>query len=333
MAFPQKTVSYTSDGKPVEVEVYPPGTLGANFSGLIGNNVTVNKPGITDQVIPADKKKGRKKKAEISADGTVNVTVGENNSPTEPPNSQEIVENTVYAETYADTNQMAYGVINQTDQLLAECKQDLEYIRRTNMKGKYHYMNATVTTMGGLLSTKLAAIKEINSTIKAVNDNEYRRFKDFRAMNATDDNNAVMAAYNAFISAPVGAPEYRLPGTANITSGLNGVIRADMSGAAQQGMDAGLANYLNTLTPEENYMLNDNNPNYEEVLLYDQSTGMKKFQWIDKRTNQPVPNMPASSDLILEDFVIDPRTNMAKNTNLNMSKRVVTINSDNVNKF
>lgn len=321
----QRTTSYSSDGTPIKTDVYEKGSLGANFSGLIGNNVTVNAPGIIEGAVPADKK-GRKKKSKTDKDETITKDDG-------LANSQKIVENTVYADTYMATNEMAYNIINQTDQLLSECKQDLEFIRRSNMKGKFHYMNATMTSMGTLLSTKLAAIKEINNTIKNVNDNEYRRFKDFRAMNSTDDNTAVMAAYNAFISAPVGAPEYLLPNTQDITGSLNGVVRADLPSNIQGQMDAGLANYLANLTPEENYMINENNPNYEEVLLFDQSTGMKKFQWIDKRTNQPVPNMPTSTNLILEDFVIDPRTNIAKNTNLNMSKRVVMVNSDETNKF
>ena len=325
----QKVISYTSDGKPIPTEVYN-GGLGANFSGLIGNNVTVKTPGIVDQAIPAEKKGKRKKKSDADKDGNINV---DDSTELVPVNSQEIVETTVYADTYATTNNMAMGIINQTDQLLGECKQDLEFIRRSNMKGKFHYMNATIASMGTLLSTKLAAVKEINNTIKTINDNEYRRFKDFRAMNATDDNTAVMAAYNAFISAPVGAPEYRLPNTQDITGALNGVVRADLPANIQGQMDAGMANYLANLTPEENYMINDNNPNYEEVLLFDQSTGMKKFQWIDKRTNQPVPNMPTSANLILEDFVIDPRTNIAKNTNLNISKRVVMVNSDQAGKF
>ena len=64
-------------------------------------------------------------------------------------NSKKIVENTVYSDTYADTNSMTYGIINQTDELLRECKQELDYLRsQTRLKGRYHYINDTVSSMG-----------------------------------------------------------------------------------------------------------------------------------------------------------------------------------------
>lgn len=294
-----------------------------NFSGLIGTNVTLKAASnpletvITDA--PSPKKRGRKKKKDEQTDET---------------NSKNIVENTVYADSYIDTNNMAYNIINQTDILLDECKQELEFIRsQRNLKGKYHYINDTVSSMGTLLNTKLNAIKEINSTIKTVNDNEYRRFKDMRAFNSTNDNKAVMDAYSAFISAPVGAPKYQLPGTVNITGGLNGVIQAGYPKDIQDNMNAGMQNYLSHLTPEENLMLNDNNANIEEVIVYDQATGAKYFQWVDTRTNTPIPNMPVSSELTIEDFVIDPRTKLAKNSNLNTIKKVIVLNEGAFDRF
>lgn len=297
-----------------------------NFSGLIGTNVTLNTstiPSGSAVIEPAPKKRGRKKKK---------AEDGSNSS--EETNSKNIVENTVYADSYADTNSMAYGIISQTDTLLNECKQELEFIRsQRNLKGKYHYINDTVSSMGTLLNTKLNAIKEINSTIKTVNDNEYRRYKDMRAFDNTNDSKAVMDAYSAFISAPVGAPQYKLPGTINITGGLNGIVQAPYPQDVQNQMNAGMQHYLTHLSPEENLMLNDNNANLEEVIVYDQATGAKYFQWVDTRTNTPIPNMPVSSELTIEDFVIDPRTKLAKNANLNIIKKVIVLNEGAFDRF
>ena len=90
---------------------------------------------------------------------------------------------------------------------------------------------------------------------------------------------------------------------------------------------------LDHLTPEQNLMLNDNNPDIEEVIVYDQATGAKYFQWMNTKTGEAIPNMPITSNLILEDYTIDPRTHLAKNTNLNSIKKVVVINNGEFNNF
>lgn len=331
--------SFTTSGRNVAAIQQQPtqqssGSLGANFSGLIGNQVTVPVVPVNAIVTEtsAPKKKRKKKSESSDSNGNaVEVIVGGEDVTVNP---RETVENTVYADTYMDTNSMTYGVIQQADTLLSECKNDLDFIRaQRSMKGKYHYINNTVTTMGQLLSTKLSAIKEINSTIKAVNDNEYRRFKDMRAADQTDDNKALMDAYSAFISAPVGVPQYNLPGTAALTGGLNGVIRADYPPEVQASMDRGMANYLSNLTPEENLMLNDSNQDIEEVIIYDQASGAKRFQWMNTRTGEAINNMPPSSTLTIDDYVIDPRTGLAKNTNLNSIKKVVIKNGSSFDNF
>ena len=330
--------AYTTDGKPIQTEIHPPKSsgLGANFSGLIGNNVTVPAVTIGDQAVITETANKKKRKAKKADDGAIVVSTGNdiNTTDSSATNSREIVENTVYADTYSDTNTMAMGIIGQTDELLRECKQELDMIRaQRNLKGRYHYLNATVQTMGTLLSTKLQAVKEINSTIKTINDNEYRRFKDMRAMEQGDDNKAIMDAYSAFISAPVGAPEYHLPGTAALTGGLNGIVPAQYPPEVQKNMDAGMANYLAHLTPEQNAMLLDNNKDIEEVIVYDQATGAKQFQWMNTKTGQIIDNMPASSNLTIQDYSIDPRLGIAKNINLNDIKKVVVLNKGEFDKF
>ena len=327
---PYTQQSYTTDGKPVQTETYPPSSLGVNFGSLIGNQVTIPQVPLGEQPVTVSNKK-KKGKAPKAKDGEITVTAGPGSdvqtSPSDNVSSRTIVENTVYADIYENTNRLTANVIAQTDELLRDCKSELDYIRsQRNMKGKYHYMNATVTAMSSLLGTKLAAIKEMNNSIKNANDMEYRRFKDTRALEATDDNKAIMDAYSAFISAPVGAPPYQLPTTRDITGGLGNVVRADIPREVQSGMDAGLSNYISNLTPEENLMLLEGKKDIEEVIEYDEATGVKTFKWINTKTGQEVPNLPKDPDTILEDYTIDPRTKLAKNTNLNMIKKVVIKN-------
>ena len=118
-----------------------------------------------------------------------------------------------------------------------------------------------------------------------------------------------------------------------MTGALNGVVPADYPAAVQQNMDAGMANYLAHLTPEQNAMLLDNNKDIEEVIVYDQATGSKQFQWMNTRTHQPVPNMPSSSNLTIQDYTIDPKLGIAKNINLNDIKKVVVLNQGEFDKF
>ena len=319
----------------VQVETYAPGTnpestqqdqphkvsLGASFGSLIGTNVTVSSPmnSVVTETTPAVQKKST-------------VSTKNKKKDDKPVDSKTIVENTVYADTYEDTNMMTYGIIAQADELLTEAKRELDTIRTSRtMKGKYMYMTKMMDSMASLFNTKMQAIKEINSNIKAANDAEYRRFKDNRALSNEDDNKLIMDAYKAFISAPVGAPAYSQPNTLQIT-GMQGVVPARPEDN-QTNQDSGLQNYLSRLSPEENRMINENNPNIEEVIEYDDMTGVKRFKWIDKRTNQEVPNMPKGSDLILEDYVYDPRTGLAKNTKLNTVKKVIHVNSAKFNQY
>lgn len=321
--------SYTTDGKPkqaisVATSEDQPNNVVPNFNGLIGTNVTIpvvvdGTPITADIITPDKKKKSRKKK---------------DSSDEEKVSPRETVENTVYADEYADTDTMTNTIIAQADAMIIDCMQDINYMKsQRSMKGKYHYINETRAAMNSALSTKLAAIKERNATKKTIIDNEYRRYKDMRAADQTDDNKAVMDAYSAFISTPVGAPTYMLPNTANLTSGGNGIVRADYPPQIQAGVDAGMANYMSHLTPEQNLMLNDNNPDIEEVIVYDQATGAKYFQWMNTKTGEAIPNMPITSNLVIGDYTIDPRTHLAKNTNLNSIKKVVVINNGEFNNF
>lgn len=336
----QQTV-YDQNNNPIQVEMYPPSnqpappsqptnTSGLSFGNLIGGNVYVEDPKIpmvteraTDTGLTV-KKRGRPPKNK--------------DKDAEPVNSKEIVESTVYEESYTDTNNMAYAVISQADELMANAKAELDFIRNSRgMKGKYMYMTNMLSSMSSLMGTKLQAIREINANITKANDMEYRRFKDNRALLQVDDNKMIMDAYSAFINTPVGAKPYSQPTTKELTMAVNDLQMVPADGVdlplSMTTQDRGLANYLNNISPEENRMLNEGNPDIEEVIIYNQETGMKYFQWINTKTNEPVPNMPASSDILIEDYVIDPRTRTAKNTNLRDVKKVVYINEEKFDQY
>lgn len=337
-------VTYDQNNNPVQVEMYPPqqqqsaptqsSNSGLSFGHLIGGNQNVyvddpRLPMVTEKgdTVVTVKKKGRPAK-----------NSGENK---EPVNSNDIVENTVYGDAYTDTNHMAYGIISQADEILSNAKNEFDFIRTSRgMKGKYMYMTNMISSMSSLMATKLQAIREINSNITKANEMEYRRFKDNRALLQTDDNKLIMDAYSAFINTPIGTGAYSQPTTKELTMAVNDVnmVPTDREIAnnptlAMATNDKGLTNYLTNITPEENRMLNEGNPDIEEVIVYDQESGMKYFQWLNTKNNEPVPNMPSSSDILIEDYVIDPRTRTAKNTNLRDVKKVVYINEDKFDQY
>lgn len=292
-----------------------PRGLGANFSGLIGTNVSV--PVSAPPMVPADKK--RKRKSSKSSDGeeTTEIEVID-------PKQEKIqmVEETIYADTYAATGQMLRSTISQVDELAGELKLELNKIRNaTNMKGKYTYIANISGAMTGLLGTKVTAIREINSSIKAINEAEYRRYKDSRTVDGASDSKAVMDLYNTILHNPTPVANYYEPNTLDLTAGLNGIIQADI--ASPQQRDMGFQGFLNGMTPEQNAMIQESNPFIEECIVYDQATGKKYFDYIDTRTGTSVPNMPVSDPMFMEDYVIDPRTRIAKNANLRTSMKVI----------
>lgn len=300
--------------------------LGVNFSGLINTNVSVP----VGPQVPAEKPKRKRKSAtQSSEDGKTEVvsTKAENIA---------MVEEMSYTETFQDTTRMLKGAIAQVDELASDIKIELDKIRSTNnMKGKYTYLANLSGALSGLIGTKVTAIREINSSIKAANDAEYRRYKDIRATDAQDDAKVIMDMYNAYIHTPVGSipgVQYQQPTTYDITAmGMNGIVKVDS--VNQETRDAGFNNFLNNLTPEQNAMIHEGNPNIQEVIIYDQATGKKYFDWRDLSTGQSVPNMPRTDPSFLEDYTIDPRTRTAKNINIHNTMKVIYTNEGVLNEY
>lgn len=308
-------------------------SLGANFSGLIGTGVSL--PIETAVSMPGEKpkRKRRKKTADSdSSESTEAIEIVEEQTP-QQANIQKIEEMS-YADTYQNTNAMLLGVIAQADELASDVKRELDRVRTGNVKGKYTYIANLAGSINGLLSNKLTAIREINSSIKAINDAEYKRYKDIRATDNSDDAKYIMDMYNAYVQTPVGSIpgiNYQQPTTLDLTAGLNGVMRVDSVPASAR--DAGFQSYMANLTPEQNMMINEGNPNIEEVIVYDQATGKKYFDWVDITTGQHIPNMPATDASFMEDFSIDPRTRTAKNINLHRTMKVLYANEGVMNEY
>lgn len=304
---------------------------GLNFGSLMGEGINLPVVAAANVVTETKKKKRTPKKKDD-----------------QPVNHTEEVNKVVYSDTYDDTNAKLHDVITQFDMVASEMKEELDKVIGSRaMKGRYMAINNIARPLTDALNGKLAAIKEMNSSIKSINDMEYRRAKDNRNFESNQgDDKAVMDLYNAFIHAPVSANipstgAYSLLGP-SMTDTMFGANSANANGEfmasngstivyPQNSEDASFNNYMNNLTPEQNAMLHEGTT--ETVVVYDKATGAKSFEVVDSNTMQPVPNMPIPDPMFLNDVSVDVRNKVARNTNLGQVYKVITINDDVVGEY
>ena len=309
--------------------------IGVSFGHLMGDGVALpvaQTPGVVTETPKKKRKPTEKKKAE-------------------KVNHSEVVDAVVYQDTYDDTNGMLRETIGQLDMVASEIKTEMDNILRSRtMKGKYAALGAITKPLTDTLSTKVQAIKELNNSIKAVNDLEYRRAKDNRAFEsqASDDKN-IMDMYNAFIQAPMpnGQKRFDMLGASPADVMFNMVAARENPGvpipieasngalvyAADSTGDAGYDNYLQNATPEQRAMMIEDDPDIETVVVYDKKTGAKQFQVVNLRTGAPVPGVPTPDPMFLSDTMVDVRQGVARNTNLNMTYKLLCVNGDGIDEY
>lgn len=249
-----------------------------------------------------------------------------------------VVEDQSALYTYGQTTMMLHETVQQIDMLASEIKEELDNVRLSRtMRNKHNTMVGLATSLGKILETKVSAISQINSSISKANDLDYKREKDRKASeaNAAADDRYIMDMYNAFIKNPMNnAPGANILGPSMIDSTIiggsspqsTGIIRADIGNDNGGLRDAGYLNYLSNVTPEQNMMFYEQNPNVKTVVVYDASTGNKFFQVMDISTGQVIPNVPVMDNRFMEDTFLDLKNKIAKNNNLHESYPIVVIN-------
>lgn len=235
--------------------------------------------------------------------------------------------------TYGQTTMMLHETVQQIDMVAAELKEELDMVRLSKTyRNKHNTMVGLATSLGKMLETKVSAISQINSSISKANDLDYKREKDRKAAeaNSAADDKYLMDLYNSFIKNPMGNPQQDVLGPNMINSSVlgNNIIRADVVDRANQGVmqDAGYLNYLSNISPEQNMMFYENDPNVKTVVVYDASNGNKFFQVMNVLTNTVIPNVTVMDNRFLEDTYIDLKNKVARNNNLHESYPVIIIN-------
>lgn len=233
-----------------------------------------------------------------------------------------LTSNQSYRSSYDDTTDMLKFSIGQIDTLSVELKTDLDYIRKSKtMKNKYNYIPEISSTMGSLLSTKLGAIREINKVITDSHNLELKRMKDLKLTeDSKDDDKQIMDMYNAFISTPINSGMSPLaPNMIDLTMGANNIVRADAGDEQGSGYEA----YVNNMTPTQQAMRVERDPNIQTVVVFEPESGRRWFDVVDSRTGASVPNVPRPDQMFLEDTTIDMNAKLARNTNLDQTYPLV----------
>ena len=299
---------------------------GIKFS-VVGEapKIPVNNDVSDSEIAEVAKKKRTKKSAESSSSEIIRA----DGSTTEKVSGT--VEDTPTAYTYMETTGMLRQTLGEIDSLNAELMQEFEFVRHSRtMKNKYNTLVGLSENVSTLIGTKIQTIKEINNSISKSNDLDYKKAKDLKAANAAiDDDKYIADFYKSMMANPINQPT--TPQMPQIDPAVFGssIVRADIrSGNLNENgpVDAGYLNYLSNLSPEQNLMRYENDPNVKQVVVFDESTGNKFFQVMNLATGQVIPNVPVYDEMFMEDTSIDLKTKTAKNINLNQVFPVVVIN-------
>lgn len=232
-----------------------------------------------------------------------------------------------YQQSFAKTNAMLEGAIAQTDQLSAEVKEDIDTIRASKtLKNKYTYLTNLTASSASLISTKIAAIKEINSTISQSHKLELDRMKAMHdSQKEQNDDSRMMDLYKAFVNTPVGTyTSPNIPSIADMTMApeTNGVAAVAMGDLPPM-----------QLTPEQARMRMENNPNIMTVVKFNQSTGQRFFDVIDRTNGASIPNYPRPDAFLLDNTAIDIHAMSARNKNLDTVWPVVLIGEGDISEY
>lgn len=279
-------------------------SLGFNLNVLVKDNKSDRAP--IDVERPKKKSSAKSSTRSVIVDPTIN-------SQLDNPIPGASVAETDYAKTYGETAMLLRGAIAQADQLASEIKDDIDSVRASKtLKNKYTYLTNLTGTAGALLGTKISAIKEMGNIVSQINKMELDRFKTLKldSKEETDDKR-MMDIYSAFVNTPVG--NYVAPSMQDLTLGVN----APNAAISSVEMVAPNNNTSRALTPEQNRMRMESNHNIQVVVRYNQSTGQRAFDVVDKATGASVPNYPRPDNFLLEDTTIDVHTGIARNRNIN----------------
>ena len=306
----------------------------SNFSKAI---TTVNtNPIQIDNTEQQPKRRGRPPKKQVADTGTF--------VPAERKERTPLNSNMSYDNTYNLSKQMLGQVTMQIDDMLSRINEDIDMVRSARtLRNKYNNLSDLYSTAGSLIGNRIAIAREIANIQTNVNKYELAKYKEQNASENDSDEKRLMDMYNAFINAPMGSYGAQAQSQIGMNPAvLNGPMNGiDINTNSDGGMfipangneDLEHAAFMRNLTPEQNAIINERNPNIQTVLVYDQTTQNRWFEVIDVTTGLPVPNMPVPSDFIKDKCTIDIRNGLARNADLNQTFKLKLVGNRAMDEF
>lgn len=297
--------------------------IGLNFNRFIDNDVMVYSGSNYNPVTNKSNTKKRKTKnneeeiIQAKPDGELN----------------DFQSNEPYRNKYAETDAILKTAIAQIDMSLNEIQRDIAEVRSSRtIKKKYDYLSMLQGTTGNFIGNKIAAARELNNTISKCNDLELRRYKEITSANKAnmDDDRAIMEMYNAYISTPMntGLSPNGILGGNSLDATLLGGSGGNIVSANIGSSDTGFNDYISNMTPAQNAMFLDSNPNIKTVVVYNAGTGARYFDVIDTTTGQSIPNADVPAQFLMENITIDKNNNIARDTELNITYPLVVVGNE-----
>lgn len=301
---------------------------------LSSTTPTESTPQTTTEAAPVKRGRGRPKKNPqpvietqiIPVSGTV-----ENTELVSQQQQQQYVplctSNDPYEMSYGEGINLVRTTIAQMDILAGEMKTEFDNIKSSKaLKGRYTYMGNIGEAISSVLSSKLAAIKELNGITTKCHELEMKRYQQNKELQkAEDDDRYIANLYNAYINTPVnagGAPQF-MQSTAQNTIGNPNAMMSGVQVMPNGDITNGYDNFMSKMTPEQNRMILEHNPNVETVVVYDRATGGCSFDVIDSSTGYSIPNYPRPNRELLDEASIDLQNGIASNSNIGQSWKIV----------
>lgn len=246
-------------------------------------------------------------------------------------------------EGYAPQASLLYGTIQQTDYLYGSIEDELQkYKDNRNYGGKTRAMNMSslLSSQVGVINAKTNIVRELNNMRSRINDAVMKNNQMMKDTKEDNADKAVMDAYYALVNAPQYGlnPNISPLSQSSINTGVNlsgnvipssninpGIVTSDDTtpqlppGMMGNGGDTSFQNYLQNLTPIQQRMILEKDPNVKTVVVYNQNTGHKYFDIVNVQTGQSIAGAQRPAEFLLDDMRIDFRTGTASNSNANMT--------------
>ena len=332
-----EALSYISDYKEINVKPVKRTILDKMKDGSF-EHINLNPvPAVTQ---PAPAKRGRKKKEttatknEALPDNLVkpsDIVFGESEDISGDNKDLPMYQSNVsYKTEYEESDTLLRTTIAQIDDLSMDIKQDIIGIKESKtMRNKYTYLNNLYSAYASTLSTKIAAIREMNSTTTKSVELDLKRAKELHLNDPVDDDKAVMDLYKNIISLPQENPiaQYAMP--INPSTAQFGGYNIDTNTE-----NAIYNSYLNNITPEQKLMRYEEDPDVQTVVIYNKDTYEKRFAVMNVRTGEEITGVPVrDTEMFMPDTTIDEANGIARNTNLNETYKLIVVGNGNIESY